>query len=97
MVNELIKIYTLSISDNWRKVHEKFKLNILIVFPNIICTTKQIYKKNKTFTDLKLSKNFNFNDKRKLINRLIKEKNDLQKIVTTLHPKVQKIISLIHI
>jgi len=77
------------------KINKKFKLNILIVFPNIICATKQIYQKNKKFTDLKLSSNFYFDDKRKLINRLIKEKNDLQKIVTTLHPKVQKIISLI--
>lgn len=77
------------------KINEKFKLNILIVFPNIICSTKQIYKKNERFTDLKLSKNFYFNDKSELINCLIKEKNDLQKIVTTLHPKVQKIISLI--
>jgi len=77
------------------KINKKFKLNILIVFPNIICSTKKIYQENKQFTDLKLSTNFYFNNKKKLINSLIKEKNDLQKIVTTLHPKVQKIISLI--
>ena len=68
---------------------------ILIVFPNIICSTKKIYQKNKQFTGLKKTTDFYFDDKKKLINFLIKERNDLQKIVTTLHPKVQKIISLI--
>ena len=33
-------------------INQKFKLNTLIVYPNIVCSTKKIYKKNKTFTSL---------------------------------------------
>ena len=29
------------------RLNQKFKLNLLIVYPNVICSTKRIYEKNK--------------------------------------------------
>ena len=77
------------------KVNKKLSLIILIVFPNIICSTKEIYRKNKNFTNLQSTSIFSINNKKKLINCLLMEGNDLQQIVTKLYPKVGKVISLI--
>ena len=35
------------------RISNKFKFITLIVYPNISCSTKEIYKKNKNFTSLK--------------------------------------------
>ena len=81
--------------DEIRRLNYKFKLNILIVYPNIVCSTKKIYEKNK---EKSLFKNKNFSKKRNkknLINFLKKEHNDLEKIVVKIYPKVRKIIDYI--
>ena len=33
--------------DEILRLNQKFKLNLLIVYPNLICSTKKIYEKNK--------------------------------------------------
>ena len=33
--------------DEILRLNQKFKLNLLIVYPNLTCSTKEIYKKNK--------------------------------------------------
>ena len=73
----------------------KFKLNILIVYPNIICSTKKIYEKNKKFTISSSQPNFHIMNKIKLINYLKNENNDLEKTVTKIYPKIKKIIDYI--
>jgi len=75
----------------------KFKLNILIVYPNIICSTKKIYKKNKKFTISRSQPNFHIMNKIKLINYLKNENNDLEKTVTKFYPKIGEIIDLIKV
>jgi len=77
------------------KINKKFRLNLLIVYPKIICSTKAIYKKNKDFTLQKKVPNFNKLKENKFIYFLKKEKNDLEKTVTTIYPKVGKIIDCI--
>ena len=37
------------------RLNNKFRLNILIVYPNIICSTRKIFTRNKKFTTFKIS------------------------------------------
>jgi len=77
------------------RLNQKFKLNILIVYPNVICSTKKIYANNKKFTFLRPQSNFYIKDKNKLIDFLKNENNDLEKTVIKFYPKVRKIINFI--
>ena len=74
------------------KLNQKFRLNIVIVYPNIVCPTKKIYNKNKKYTQ-PMSQTYFY--KKKLVDFLKSEKNDLEKIVTGLYPRVRKIINFI--
>ena len=79
------------------RIKKRFGLNILIVYPNIICSTKKIYEKNKTFTSLRNRSSFYIENKKKLIMLLKNDNNDLEKTVVKLYPKVGRIIDLISI
>ena len=77
------------------RLNQKFGLNILIVYPNIICSTKKIYEKNKKFTLLSPQSNSYIKNKYKLIDFLKKENNDLEKTTIKFYPKIRKIINFI--
>ncbi len=77
------------------RLNQKFKLNLLIVYPNLICSTKKIYKKNRIKNSIKPQSSFYAKDKVKLINFLKNEHNDLEKAVFKIHPKIKKIIDYI--
>ena len=68
---------------------------MLIVYPNLICSTKKIYEKNKTISLLKPQSLFYIKNKKKLINFLKNENNDLEKVVIKIYPKIKKIIEYI--
>tara|TARA_B100000029_G_scaffold180063_1_gene177665 strand:+ start:3499 stop:4362 length:864 start_codon:yes stop_codon:yes gene_type:complete len=77
------------------RLNQKFKLNLLIVYPNLICSTKKIYKKNKIRNSIKFQTSFYIKDKVKLINFLKNEHNDLEKTVLRMYPKIKKVIDYI--
>jgi 4-diphosphocytidyl-2-C-methyl-D-erythritol kinase len=77
------------------RLKQKFRLNLLIVYPNLICSTKKIYKRNKKISLSKLPSLFYIKDNKKLINLLKNENNDLEKAVVKIYPKVKKIIDYI--
>ena len=77
------------------RLNQKFRLNLLIVYPNLICSTKKIYKKNKKKTSSKPRSFFYIKNNKKLINLLVNENNDLEKTVITIYPKIKKIIDYI--
>ena len=77
------------------RLNQKFRLDILIVYPNVICSTKKIYANNKKFTSLRPQSNFYIKDKNKLIDFLKNENNDLEKTAIKFYPKVRKIINFI--
>ena len=77
------------------RFNQKFKLNLLIVYPNLICSTKKIYKKNRKMSLSKPHSFFHIKTKKKLIDLLKKENNDLEETVTKIYPKVKKIINFI--
>ncbi len=81
--------------DNILKIKEKFNLNILIVYPNIICSTEKIYKNTKKIRYSKNNLNIYKKNKMKFIDSLKKTRNDLQETVTRLYPEVEKIINFI--
>ena len=77
------------------RLNHKFKLNLLIVYPNLICSTKKIYERNKKISLLKPQSLFYIKNNKKLINFLKNENNDLEKTVIKIYPKVKKIIDCI--
>jgi len=77
------------------RLNQKFKLNILIVYPNVICSTKKIYANNQKFTFLRPQSNFYIRDKKELIDFLKNENNDLEKTAISFYPQVRKIINFI--
>ena len=77
------------------RFNQKYKLNLLIVYPNVVCATKQIYERNKKISLTKKKFFFRAKNKKKLIYFLKKGNNDLEKIVTRIYPKVGEIIELI--
>ena len=77
------------------RFNQKFKLNMLIVYPNLICSTNKIYKKNRKMSLSKPHSFFHIKTKKKLIDLLKNENNDLEKTVTKIYPKVKKIINFI--
>ena len=77
------------------RLNKKFKLNLLIVYPNLICSTKEIYRKNKKISLSKPQYSFRVKSNKKLINILKNENNDLEEVVIKIYPKIKKIIEYI--
>ena len=81
--------------DEILRLNQKFKLNLLIVYPNLICSTKRIYEKNKKISLSTPQSFFCIKNNKKLINLLKNENNDLEEAVIKIYPKVKKIIEYI--
>ncbi len=77
-------------------IRKKQKLNFLLVFPNIKCSTKEIYSKVKNYSQKKKFLHTNFNTKRKFIKTVVNSSNDLQLIVEKKYPAVKKLLSQIN-
>ncbi len=75
------------------RINKKFQFIILIVYPNINCSTKIMYKKNRKFTKLINRDNFNKITRDKALKYLINENNDLEEIVIKSYPQIGKIIN----
>ena len=75
--------------------NQKYKLNLLIVYPNLICSTRKIYEKNKEISILKPQSLFYKKNNRQLINFLKSENNDLEKTVINIYPKIKNILDYI--
>jgi 4-diphosphocytidyl-2-C-methyl-D-erythritol kinase len=73
----------------------KKKFCVLIIYPNIHCSTKTIYLKNKQFSQSHLITSKDIQSKNKIISFLKNEQNDLQEIVEQRHPVIRKVIQKI--
>ena len=82
-------------NDKILRLNKRFKLNILIVYPNIICSTKKIYQSNTKSNLTKLKYSFHKNNTKKLINFLKNQNNDLENTLIKIYPKIRKIIDFI--
>ena len=81
--------------DELLRFSQKFALNLLIVYPNLICSSKKIYARNRKINFSKPQSIPYIKNNKRLINLLKNEKNDLEKTVIKIHPKVKKIIDYI--
>ena len=70
-------------------------LHFLLVYPNVECSTRQIYSKVKNFSNTKRLNWKKIKDHGNFIKFLKKEKNDLQPIVEGKYPIIKRIISKI--
>ena len=77
------------------RVNNKFNLNLLIVYPNIICSTRKIYKRNRINNSTGNEYYYNEKNRAKLNYFLKNDKNDLEKIVIKIYPRIGKIINYI--
>ncbi len=82
-------------NDEILRLNQKFRLNLLIVYPNLICSTKKIYTKSRKIIFPKLSPFFYVKNNKKLINLLKNENNNLERTVIKIYPKIKKIIKYI--
>ncbi len=94
---EKTNVYLTGKKNETIRLNKKFKFIILLVYPNIICSTKKIYKKNKVQSLFQAVPKFKTMNQRNLIQFLKKENNDLQKTVIKLHPEIEKIIDFIKV
>ena len=73
------------------KFKKKYNLFFLVVYPNIKCSTKEVYSKVKNYNKKKVLKQ-NYKNKAALINQIFNFKNDLQSIVEKKYPVIQKLL-----
>ena len=73
------------------KFKKKYNLFFLVVYPNIKCSTKDVYSKVKSYNKKKVLKQ-NYKNKVSLINQIFNLKNDLQSIVEKKYPVIQKLL-----
>lgn len=73
------------------KFKKKYKLFFLVVYPNIKCSTKEVYSKVKNYNKKKVLKQIHKN-KAALINQIFYLNNDLQSIVEKKYPAIQKLL-----
>jgi len=77
------------------RLKQKFKLNILVVYPNFVCSTKQIYQEHKVRSSQNLRSYLPTKNNKRLIDFLKNASNDLEKTVVRLYPKVKQVIDAI--
>lgn len=85
-----------SFQKNLKKVssyNKNFKINFLIIYPNIKCSTREIYSKVNNYSKSSKVDYSKINTKKKLIEIIKKEKNDLQKISISKFPIIGEIIN----
>ena len=72
---------------------KKKKLTFLLSRPNINCSTHEIYSKVKKYSKKAKFSFYKINTKKKCIEFLLKNKNELQSIVEKKYPAIKKLLS----
>ena len=75
------------------KIRYKYKLYFVLIFPNIKCSTRQIYSKLKNYSKKTSYSKKEFSTKNKFVRTIKDSKNDLQSIVEKQHPIIKKVIN----
>ena len=73
------------------KFKKKYNLFFLVVYPNIKCSTKEVYSKVKNYNKKKVLK-VNHKNKAALINQIFYLNNDLQSIVEKKYPVIKELL-----
>ena len=86
--------YDQGVQENLKKIvkfKKKYKLFFLIIYPNIKCSTKEIYSKVQSYNKKKVYKK-NHKNKASFINDILNSNNDLQSIVEKKFPIIKKLL-----
>ena len=76
-----------------KKLQKKHKYYFVLVYPNIKCSTRQIYLKNKNFSNKFKNIFYHINNKKNFLDFLINNSNDLQKNVEKRYSIIKNIIN----
>ncbi len=74
-------------------IKKKQRLFFLLSRPNINCSTRDIFSKVKKYTKKKKFNYFQINTKKKFINHILAQKNELQLIVEKKYPIIKKLLT----
>ena len=88
-------LYKQGYLENLRKIKrlpKNYSLNFLLVFPNLKCSTKQVYLKVRNFSSKSKFNLSKIEKKVQFIELLKSKKNDLQSIVEKQYPIIGKLI-----
>ncbi|MAJ23299.1 MAG: 4-(cytidine 5'-diphospho)-2-C-methyl-D-erythritol kinase [Candidatus Pelagibacter sp. TMED64] len=80
---------------NIKRFSKKFNLNLVIVYPNVSCATKDIYMLNKKISVLKKIQFQNIKNRKTLVNFLKLQENDLQTVVVNKYKKIGILLKFI--
>lgn len=72
---------------------KKQKLFFLLSRPNINCSTREIYSKVKKYSKKNKFDFFKINTKKKFMNQILNNRNDLQPIVEKKYPIIKKLLN----
>ena len=81
----------------YRKYKKNFTLNFVLVYPNIKCSTKNIYSKVKKYNYSSKTDFSRIGSKDRFIYLIKRENNDLQKIVTSEFVILKRLLNFISI
>ena len=87
--------YKIGFLKNLQKVNIfkiKYRLNFLLIFPNLKCSTRHIFSKIKKYSIKNKQKLSKINNKNKFIQFLSNETNDLESIVKKKYPRLKKLL-----
>jgi len=93
-------LHSFSFQKKLKKVaSNKNKANFffILIFPNINCKTKDIYKRVKTYSQSSRGKYLKKMSKKDFVDMLKRDRNDLQEIVEKKYPKISHLIKAISI
>ena len=74
-------------------IRKNYRIFFLLVYPNVSCSTKEIYSKVKTYSSKSKYRFNKINSKKKFIETLINKDNDLQSIVENKYPFIRKLVA----
>ena len=78
-----------------KEFNNKFKLDFLLIYPKIKCSTEEIYSKVRNYSKKQLFIKKKHRSKTSFINDLVNSKNDLQLIVEKKHQIIKKLLKSI--
>ena len=76
-----------------REVKKKKKLVFLLIYPNINCSTREIYLNVKKYSKKKIFSLYKINTKKKFISYILDNKNELQSIAEKKYPIIKKLLT----
>ena len=93
-LNQKVKLIKSS-GEKFTEFKNNPKLNMLLIYPNLVLSTKKVFNKLKKISNISLKGSINFKDKKKLLEVCKYYGNDLLDPAIQIEPRLKTIIDLI--